>query len=40
MKPEPANHFFEDPNIPRLSKQLNPSHPLCLLAELLTLRKT
>ncbi len=34
MKPKPTNHSFEDPNIPRLSKQLNPSHPLCLLAEL------
>ena len=34
MKPKPINHFFEDSNIPRLSKQLNPSHPLCLLAEL------
>ena len=35
MKPKPTNHSFEDPNIPRLSKQLNPSHPLCLLAELI-----
>jgi transposase, IS5 family len=34
MKPERTNHSFEDSNIPRLSKQLNPSHPLCLLAEL------
>ena len=34
MKPERTNHSFEDLNIPRLSKQLNPSHPLCLLAEL------
>jgi IS5 family transposase len=35
MKPKPTNHFFEDPNTPRLSKQLNPSHPLCLLAKLI-----
>lgn len=34
MKPKPTNHFFEDPNTPRLSKQLNPSHPLCVLADI------
>jgi transposase, IS5 family len=34
MKPIPTNHFFEDSNTPRLSRQLNPRHPLCLLAEL------